>query len=64
MEYGIWNHGSIYSFGTSSDRNGNKYEGDNQRTLIFADGDKYEGEYKNGKREGKGIMVFSDGHRY
>ena len=38
------------------------------RDSIFGEGnwkgDKYDGEYKNGKREGKGTYTFSDGKKY
>ena len=32
--------------------------------MYFDDGDIYEGDYKNNKREGKGIMYFDDGDTY
>ena len=28
---------------------------------IYANGDRYEGYFLNGKREGKGVMTFQDG---
>ena len=32
--------------------------------MLFADGEKYEGEYKEGKRHGQGSYDYSDGERY
>ena len=32
--------------------------------ITFADGDKYDGEYKDGKRNGKGTYTFADGDKY
>ena len=46
----------------------NQSEGLDHKTEIYSEiysnGNKYEGEIKNGKREGKGIMEYNDGHRY
>ena len=30
--------------------------------LLFADGNVYEGDYKNGNMEGKGVLRFANGH--
>jgi len=35
-----------------------------QRTYIFPDGRKYVGEYRDGKRHGKGTFTFPDGNKY
>ena len=32
--------------------------------MYYNDVDKYEGEWKNGLKEGKGIMYYNDGRRY
>ena len=32
--------------------------------MYFNNGNRYEGEWKNGLREGKGIYYFNDGDRY
>mgnify|MGYP001131685251 CR=1 FL=1 len=32
--------------------------------LSYADGDRYEGEWKNGKMHGKGVYVYANGDRY
>ena len=31
--------------------------------MYWNDGDKYEGEWKNNKREGKGIMFYTNGNK-
>ncbi len=33
-------------------------------TMTWADGDKYVGEFKNGKRNGQGTYTFADGDKY
>src|SRR5688572_3696270 len=33
-------------------------------TETMADGSRYEGEFRNGKRHGRGILITADGHRY
>ncbi len=33
-------------------------------TMTWADGDKYVGEFKNGKRNGQGTYIFADGDKY
>ena len=32
--------------------------------LTFADGNSYEGDYRDGKREGNGTFIYSDGRKY
>ena len=32
-----------------------------QGIAIYANGDQYKGYFRNGKREGKGVMTFKDG---
>ena len=32
--------------------------------MYWKNGDRYEGDYKNDKREGKGIMYWNDGDKY
>ena len=32
--------------------------------MYYYNGDRYEGDYKNNKREGKGIYYFNNGKRY
>ena len=32
--------------------------------MYWNDGDKYEGEWKKGKREGRGIYYYKNGSRY
>ena len=35
-----------------------------RRIMYYSTGDKYDGEYKNGMRNGKGILYSNDGSRY
>ncbi len=37
---------------------------DRKGTMYFNDDDRYEGEFRNDKREGKGIIYYNDGDRY
>ena len=32
--------------------------------MYYNNGDKYEGDYKTGKKEGKGIYYYNNGERY
>ena len=32
--------------------------------MYWNDGDRYEGEWRNGKKEGKGIYYYNNGDRY
>ena len=32
--------------------------------MSYADGDKYDGDWKDGKKNGKGIMSYADGEKY
>lgn len=32
--------------------------------MIFPNGDKYEGNFEKGKKQGKGIMIYSNGDKY
>ena len=35
-----------------------------EKEYIFNNGNRYEGDWKNGKKEGKGIFYFNSGSRY
>ena len=48
--------------GSSSSATNNYADG--QRTITYDNGDKYEGEYKDGKRHGQGTYTFPDGKKY
>ena len=37
---------------------------DEKGELLWNDGDRYEGDFKNDKKEGKGIYYWNDGNRY
>jgi len=39
-------------------------EGNGWGLYVFVDGDKYEGEFKDGKKHGQGIFTYSDGDMY
>ena len=47
----------LSSFLTSCEKKG-------QRTETYNDGDKYVGEWKNGKKHGQGTQTFPDGSKY
>ena len=38
--------------------------GNGQGTYTWSDGEKYEGEWVNGKRNGQGTLTWSDGRKY
>jgi hypothetical protein len=33
-------------------------------TYLYANGNKYEGSFRNGRRHGKGVFTFASGDRY
>ena len=37
---------------------------DGHGKYFYSDGASYEGEWKNGKRHGKGLLTLSDGRKY
>ncbi|MGC1309039.1 MAG: pentapeptide repeat-containing protein [Phormidesmis sp.] len=54
-----YKNGAIYYGNFDHDR-----PADGRGTMIYASGNRYDGEYKNGQRSGCGIFTFSNGRRY
>lgn len=63
VRFGVWEENSyLYKYKKLGCVEGNCFEG--KGLYVWNDGSRYEGEFKNGKREGEGVYYYPKGAKY